>query len=141
MCVVKSVVCVFVCVCGLGFTSCLCLFVCLFVCFCWPCASVLTSHLWILLPAFVYFPSIFCSHLFTRQSRDQLLKVFIPGLLAFSSLSLWSSVSVIQHAHHISDHKEAGWPRQGESSLGDLHWLVCWPDQTSVMICINRDNV
>ena len=73
-------------------------FVCLFFCFCWPCASVLTSHLWVLLPAFVYFPSIFCSHLFTRQSRDQLLKVFIPGLLAFSSLSLWSSVSVIQHA-------------------------------------------
>ena len=49
--------CMYVCVC-VGWVL-LPAFVCLFFCFCWPCASVLTSHLWVLLPAFVYFPSIF----------------------------------------------------------------------------------
>ena len=84
-----------------GLSACFCIsmcFVCLFVCLFLlaMCLSLDLSPLGFT-SCFCLFSFYFCSHLFTRQSRDQLLKVFIPGLLAFSSLSLWSSVSVIQH--------------------------------------------
>ena len=35
-----------------------------------PCALVLTSYFLFLLPAFFFFPTIFCTHLLIRQSHD-----------------------------------------------------------------------
>ena len=44
----------------------------------------------------------------------------------------WKRVRNIKHhCYQISDHKEAGWPWQGDLHLGDLHWQRGWldPDQ------------
>lgn len=36
--------------------------------------------------------------------------------------------NIKHHCYQISDHKEADWPWQGDSSLDDLHWQRGWLD-------------